>query len=79
MLGCQALPWEPQGPVATSSSVMVTVAVAGAPRVAPPVGELRVTKKVSGPSTRVSLMIGTVKDLGEASPFSQASVPFTAW
>ena len=36
------------------------------------------TKKVSGPSTRVSLTIGTVKDFGAASPSAQLRVPLDA-
>ena len=45
---------------AVSLSVMVNVLTAGAPSAAPPVGLLSVTTTVSGPSTRLSLTVGTV-------------------
>ena len=77
VFGCQALPCWPQGPVATSLSLIVTGTVAGAPRAAP-VGLFNVTKKVSGPSTAVSSRMVTVKLFGVASPAAHVSVPLVA-
>ena len=57
---------------AVSSSLMVTVAVAGVPRVAP-CGFVSVTWKVSAPSKCVSLMSGTTNVL-TASPGLNVSV-----
>jgi hypothetical protein len=48
---------------AVSLSTMVNTAVLGEPSVTPPDGLLKVKLRVSLPSTKVSLMIGTVKVL----------------
>jgi hypothetical protein len=57
--------------------MMVSVAAVGVPRVAPPVGLVRVRLTVSLPSTSVSLMIGMVKVL-LVSPMPKLSVPLVA-
>src|SRR5262249_13775721 len=61
------------GPSEASSSLIVTTAVDGAPRVAP-VGLLKTTLKVSAPSAYESLMIGTLKVL-VAGPAAKLTVP----
>lgn len=63
---------------AVSSSVMVSLAVAGEPSVAPPVGLLRDRFTVSAPSTAVSFAIVTVKVRFAASPLAQLNTPLAA-
>ena len=63
-----------------SSSVIVTVAVAGLPIVAPPVGAERVAVKVSFGSSVVSPTIGTTIVLLAVSPLVQVTTPLViAW
>src|SRR5262249_7910155 len=64
------------GPSDTSLSLMVTVAVEGEPRL-PPVGLVKTTLKVSGPSPYESLIIGTSNVFADASPAAHVSVPTT--
>lgn len=59
---------------AKSLSMMVTVAVAGAPSVAP-VAPLSCTVNAWFPSTSGSSMIGTSNDFGALSPSAQISGP----
>ena len=58
-----------------SLSAMETVAAAGLPSVAPPVGAESVTVKVSVPSTRVSSASAMEIVRADASPSAQARVP----
>jgi hypothetical protein len=62
---------------AGSLSVIVTVALDGLPRVAPPVGLDSVTVNVSFNSSRVSFVIGTENVLLAVSPLAQLNVPLT--
>src|SRR5688572_31765590 len=62
------------GTGAVSSSVMVTVALAGAPNVAPPVGADRVTVNVSALSTAASFAIATLHVLLAASPSAHDTI-----
>jgi hypothetical protein len=55
-------------------SLIVTVAVE-VPSVAPPVGDDRVTVKVSGTSVTPSEMIGIMKVCGVLLPFANDTVP----
>ena len=55
-------------------SAMVSTAVLGLPRVAPPVGLLRVRLTVSFASTVVSLMIGMLMVLFAVSPLAKLTV-----
>jgi hypothetical protein len=62
-------------PGAGSFSMMVSIAVLGEPRVAPPVGLLRVKLIVSLPSYALSSRIGTLKVLFAVSALAQLNVP----
>ena len=65
-------------PGTTSLSVMVTVAVEGVPRVAPPVGPPSVTPKVFDPLISCSSVTGTLIVFTVLSPAAQFSVPLLA-
>src|SRR6266852_6186891 len=62
------------GPLLTSLSVIVTVAVDCAPRVAP-LGLLSPMVKVSVPSAYESSTMATEKVFGDASPAAQVAMP----
>src|SRR5260370_42424936 len=62
------------GPFVASLSVIVTVAIDCAPRVAPE-GLLRLTRKVSVPSAYESSTMATEKVFADASPAAQVAVP----
>ena len=61
------------GAMAVSSSAMVTVAVAGVPRMAPPLVVKKVTVKVSADSATVSFTMESTMFLGAASPPGQVT------
>ena len=61
----------------SSSSLMVTVAVLGEPRVMPPVGDESTTLNVRSPSSRVLGMTFTL-NCAKNSPARKVSVPLAA-
>lgn len=71
-------PPPPAAPVAGGAESRIVTSAIELPTVAPPVGLLTISWKVSSASARPSSMIGMNMDLAAPSPLAHRSVPLTA-